>query len=341
MAFTESIYEYFAGAAEATPGAGAAAPAYVDLAVGSAKPENGWIEPQEQAGVKAGLTREKLGFQFASWEQEGQVDLTRFTRYLTYVLNGSVSAPTTPASAVNTRLWTFANQMTGGAATQDTEVFWAGDPNIQIWRHVFGVTQELTVSSDASNDDGVTFTRNGFSRFPTKVSAPTLPSLSSGNLLNSLRKQLWIDTSSAWGTTEVLDRLVTAEVGLNTGAEPKRISVGPDGELTFTDRGWNRVRPTLTLGLEVPDMGQWDLFAAGTPIKARIRWNGDEIETVAGPITYYEYLQFDFYGHLKQIERGTNGPSNVTHVYTLEGMYHATLGSDVVGYVQNTQTALV
>lgn len=341
MAFIEEIYEYFAGAAEATPGAGAAAPTYVDLAVGSANEALEWIEPQEQAGVKAGLTREKLAHMYAEWEQEGQVDLTRFTRYLTYALNGGVSAPTTPASGVLTRLWTFPNQMTGGSATQGTEVFWGGDPNIQIWKHTYGVTRELTVTSDASNNDGTKFTRNGFSRFPTKVSAPVLPALSSGNLLASQRMQLWIDTTSTWGTTEVTNRLVTAEVSLNTGADRKRFAQGPTGELTFQDRSWERVRPTLTVGLEVPDMTQYDLFAAGTPIKARIRFNGDAIETVAGPITYYEYLQFDFYGHLKKKDRGKNGASNVTHVYMLEGMYNSTLGSDVVGYVQNTQTALV
>lgn len=341
MAFMEEIYHYFAGAAEVTPGTAVTPPTYVDLAVGSATPAVEYIEPNEQAGVKAGKTRKKLAYKYAEWEQEGGLDLTRLTRYFSYTLNGGVTTPTTPASGVLTRLWTFPNQMTGSAATQLTETLYAGDPNIQIWQFPYGVTRELTISADASNNDGVTFTRNGFARFPTKVAAPALPALSSGNLLASQNMQLWIDTSSTWGTTAVTDRLVTAEIAFNSGADPKRYADGPASALTFNDRTWNKVSPVLTIGLEVPDMVQYDLFAAGTPVKVRVRWNGDAIETVAGPITYYEYAQVDMYGYLEKLERGKNGASNITHIYTLTGLYNSTLGSDVVGYVQNTQTALV
>jgi hypothetical protein len=340
--FMEEVYQYFAGAAEAAPGTAITPPTYVDLAMGSAKPAVEYQTPKEQAGVLAGQTRKKLAYKFAEWEQEGNVDLLRMTRYFTYLLSGGVTTPTTPASGVLTRLWTFARQMTGGAATQLTETLYGGDPNIQIWQFPFGVTNEMTFTADASNNDGVQFTRAGFARFPTKVSAPALPALSNGNLLNSQNMQLWIDTSSTWGTTAVTGRLVTAEVTIPNGQETKRFADGPASALTFNDRSpGERVSPTLTIGLEVPDMVQYDLFAAGTVLKVRIRFGGDAIETVAGPITYYEHLTFDMYGYLEKLEPGKNGASNITHVYTLTGLYNSTLGSDVVGYVQSTQTALV
>lgn len=341
MAFIERAFEYFAGAAEATAGTAVTPPTYVDLAVGSAKPIIEYQVPEEQAGVLAAVTRKKMERKRAEWEQEGNVDLLRMTRYFTYLLNGSVTTPTTPASAVLSRLWTFTRFMTGGATVPLTETLYAGDPNIQIWQFPFGVTQELTISADASNIDGVKFSRNGFARFPTKVSAPTLPALSNGDLLSSQNMQLWIDTSSTWGTTEVVDRLVTAEVTIPTGQGPKYVARGTSSALTFLDRGYAKSSPTMTLGFEVPDMTQYDLFAAGTALKIRLRFNGPLIETVAGPLSFYQYVQFDMYGYLEEMEPGENGDTNRTHVYTITGVYNSTLGSDLVGYVQNTQTALV
>lgn len=336
MALAEIAYEQFSLALEATRGTLVTPPTAKLNVAGTLTEMHEVYNPPDEMGVLAEFQREEIVRKWGEWAASGAPDVTKLPMILNMAL-APVTSPTTPANGVLTRLWTFTRGMTSDAIKAAT--FYWGDPNAKLYQGAYGLLTEFSIEGDASGTDGVTMSLNGICQTPTALgSNPTLPAIAVGPLLVPGRMQLWIDTSSAFGTTEITGRVISAGLSVPTGVVPKYVATGPTGTVTFDHVGRQRTHPELQLRFELADQTQYANYTAGDYLKVRVRWNGPLIESVTPD--YYYYVQADIYGKFSDFSwsdlEGTNRAMDVT----IKGVYNSTLASDLKMYVQNTETAL-
>lgn len=344
MPAAETAFEYMALALEATPGTAVTPPTHYLPLLGSITPDRERYSPDESRGTLVQNYRRQAVHIGSTWEGSGGLDPNYAPLLANMVIKGGVTAPTTPSGATLSRLWTFVPTVTSDNLKSAT--IYNGDPNVKIWQAVYCMAQEWTISADASGTDAATMAINGFGRFPTALgSAPTLPSQNIGSLLMPSAMQLWIDTSSAIGTTEVTGRFISADITIPAGVSQKWYAGGPTGGLNYTKHGRSKRAASATVTVELNDVSvaaEYTTWAADTTVKMRIRLNGSLIETTAGPVNWYEYVEFDIYGPLDAFGWGTAGDpaTNRTMSFTVESMYDSTLGADFALKVQNSRTTL-
>lgn len=251
----------------------------------------------------------------------------------THLSGGAGAEVTTPDGATNSRLWTFAPDMTSDTLKSLT-MYW-GDPNIQAFQATYGLIDELKITADAGSSDGVTMSVSGHTRFPSKTAPGAVPDMVLGSLMAPQGMQLWIDTSSAIGTTAIASRLISAEVTIPSGVSYKYQAAGPAGTLTYADHGRGVRHAEMKLVMELPDMTQYDLWVAGTSLKARLRFNGALIES-----GFYEYVEVDIYGPFESHAWGEYEGTNRTIELTILSEYDATATYDWAVKVQNDNESL-
>jgi hypothetical protein len=331
---SELAFERFGVALEATSGTAEAAPTHYFPFNGTLKPEYTTYRPEESRGIRAQYVRSKRTKEWSSWESE---DFGADVYALPVLLNMAVAAnssPSTPVGATDARLWTFTRSM--AASTEKTgTVFW-GDPNVQSFDAPYGVVDSFSIVGDASGDDAVTAHFAGRAQAMAKISAPTWPAQLVGPLVTPLESQLWMDTSSAIGTTALTARVISAE--FNSGdlrGDPKFYFSGPGAAKTYTRFGVLKSAATLRLRFELLDATQYDLMAAGTVTKTRVRFNGPLIE--AG---FYHYIQVDMYGPLDEPDWGNFAGTNRTLDVTITSEYDTTAATDWSIAIQNDRDSL-
>ena len=250
----------------------------------------------------------------------------------THLAGGEGADVTTPGGATNSRLWTFVPNMT--ADDLEALTLWWGDPNVQAFRAGGCMFDELTITADASGDDGVMISISGQGLFPSKVADPVVPSMLSAPLLMPTAMQLWIDTATI-GSTAVTGRVVSAEVKIPGEIARKWLAAGPTSDLSFSAVGRGKRQIEVKLVLELSDLTQYDQWAAATSLKTRIRFNGSLIE--AG---FYHYVDVDVYGPFDGFEWGENQETNRTVELTILSEYDADAGYDWCVRVQTDREEL-
>lgn len=165
--------------------------------------------------------------------------------------------------------------------------------------------------------------------------SPTLPAQIVGTLLAAQNMQLWLDTSSAIGTTEITGRVVSGQHTIPTGITPKYIAVGPAGKKTYTRTGRKKRKVKTKVVFELRDTAQYELFQNDSTVKLRCRYNGPLIE--AG---FYYYLEIDTYGKLKFTDFGELEGTNRTVSFDVDSIVDTTLGASFRAAVQNIRTSL-
>jgi hypothetical protein len=250
-------------------------------------------------------------------------------------LSGGVGvAVTTPGGATEARLWTFEPTMDSDDLDAMT-IYW-GDPNVQAFRSAYCMIDELTITADASSTDGVVLSINGQGQFPTKTAPGSVPAMLSAPLLMPAAMQVWIDSgASAIGTTEVVGRVLSAEITVPSGITRKWLAAGPTGGLNFQHVGRGKRHAELKLVFELPDMAQYDQWVAGTELKTRVRLNGPLIE--AG---FYNYVEFDIYGSFDGMVWGEFEESNRTIELTILSEEYSGVGYDFAFKIQNNRSEL-
>lgn len=339
----EIPFEVLAAAIEANRGTAIAAPTHLLHTGGMLTPTKSVYRPPENRGTLAANYRSVVTRRGASFElQENAVDVGILPFLLNGVVEGNVTSPSTPPSASLTRLWEFVRNITG----DDIESYtvWWGDPNVEQWISAFAMIDEFSLNADANAEDGVLmFSATGMAR-PAADNSPvdTAPLATAAALLPAQLMQLWLDTGGdAIGTTPVTGRVLSASHTIRTGVTYKYFGSGPAHTLGFSSVGRNKVAAcTTTITFEMPDDTEYDLWVDHTVCKTRMRYNGALIESVAGPIDYYNYVEVDTYGPLVDLAWGENAESNRTLTVTIESEYDADLGSDLRIAVQNTRTGL-
>lgn len=325
----EIAFEAFAAALEATRGTAVTPPTHYFPLVGSITPETSYYEPQEARGTLFRRYRQQRVRDAATWTAEGGAD----PRYLPFMLNLITGAGviTTPTNGVLTRLHT--HKPSGTTDAIKTATLYFGDPNVQIWQSDFAYANEFTISADASGTDGATMTIGGNANPMIEVATPTFPAQTIGSLLIPGTMQIWMDTSSAIGTTELTGRLISADLTINNGVVSKFLAGGPTGGTTYSRIGRGRPEVSSTFQMEVPDTTQMDLMLAATSVKVRIKISGDQIEAVTP--TYYEAVSWDVFGKLKFDGWGELEGTNRTATFRIDSIYDSTLGADYQVQVYN------
>lgn len=333
MAFTEIAFERLHLALETTRGTAIASPTHLLNLAGKLTPKQTLHRPKESRGTLVKNYRTKPVRRWGEWEAEGAADPNLLPLLLNMAVK-PVTSPTTPGTL--SKLWAFVR--TVNADDTKTATIWAGDPNVQSWEADYGTVDELVIKNDASSEEVATVSLKGKANFPAKTSAPTSPASIAGDLFPGQQMQVWIDTSSAIGTTAVTGRVISAEHTIPVGYEYKYLAAGPNGGLEYSGLGRVETAAKTKLVLELPDMTQYDLWAACTTLKVRVRHNGSLIETVS-TVDYYNYFEMDIYGPFDLLEWGEKGANRVVEL-TIESQYDVTLGADYRVAVQNARATL-
>lgn len=330
----EIAFEYLLAAIETTRGTAITTPAKILPIAGTLIGRQSATRPEESTGLLAQHTRSGVIRRWGEWEGEGNLDLNILPFLLNALVRGNVTTPATPGGATDARLWTFTPTMT--ADDIETLTMWFGDPNVQIWRAPFGLLQELTITNDASSEDGATMSLSGITNYPLQIAAPTAPAYDRAPIISGINGQVWLDTSSPIGTTELTDaRVVSVEHVIPLNGVPKYTMSGPGASKTYGRIGRGKRSITTRITLEIPDTTEYDLYENESIVKCRVRHNGPLIEP-----TFYYYLEVDTYGLLELDDFGDLEGTNRTMTLSIISEYDATLGADWSIKVQNEETGL-
>lgn len=335
----EIAFETFRLALESVRGTAITSPTHLLNMEGTLDPKDTLYRPRESRGSRAKNYRSVKTRALSEFSAEGDLDAA-LVPLLCNLAVKPVTTPTTPSSALTAKLWAHV----GAVAADDikTATIWWGDPNLASQlQSAFAFIDELVIENDASGEEVATVSIKGMAGPPTKVSPPTATAAIAGATFPGQLMQLWIDSGSdAIGTTEITDRLISVKHTIRTGAKAKYIAKGPAHTLGYSKMGREKIAAITTeLKLEMVDFDEYDLWAAATALKVRVRHNGAFIETAAAT-DLYNYVEVDTYGPAADLAWEDNEGVNRALRITIEGQYDATLGSDIRVACQNERGSL-
>jgi hypothetical protein len=330
-------FERLALALEATAGTKIANPTHV-IPVTSATmtPQQSRYAPSEMRGGFSRNFRQEITRAWGQWEADMPAD----TRILPLLFNMAVKDVSTGTGAGTHKTWAFPFDET--SSTVKTATMWFGSAN--FWQNRgYSTIESLEFTNSADSEDAATVKVSGFGNTAALgTTAPTIPAISTGSLLPPGMMAMWLDTSSAIGTTAIANRLISATHKITTGYTEGGMKFWPLGTDGATNRGYSALardaasmRLETTITLEIPDLTQIALWEAATFTKLRIRHYGKLIAT-----TEYHYVDFDTYGPLEDLQWGTYAGTNRVVTFTVKSHYDATLAAQARVAVQNESAAL-
>jgi hypothetical protein len=336
MAGAEITYEKLALALETTRRTAITAPTHLVNGNEPLVPKKDKHTAADHYGTLAAAYRKQTVRQSSEWSAPADLDVNLLPVYANMVL-APVTTPTTPSGGTLSRLWMFLRSLTSDNIKSAT--LWWGDPNIQVFRAAGAMADELTISADSSGTDPAKMGIKGMGLYPTLVSAPTYPAANPGALVYGADMQLWIDTSSAVGTTEITGQVISADLTVPTGVSYKYLAQGPGSNKSYSNTGRKPTSPVTKVRFEMPNTTIYNYFDADTAVKVRVRLNGPKIETVTA-VDFYNYVEWEAYGQWDALSWGDLEGTNRTFELTLEHLYESTIGSDLVLRTQNAKTTL-
>lgn len=258
-----------------------------------------------------------------------QLNLPFFAYLQRALLNGTSPLTGVSPGGSTTTVYDYA---TVRDLTSDSQKVWTifqGDPNAQSFIAPDVSIESVTIKGDATANDGVVqLDVSGWSGAVDDIASPTYPSKTTSSLLAAAHAAIYVDSTSAIGTTEYTDYLTTYEVMIPSGRVPKKVAQGAGAELGPTRRGVDgTTTPTMKPSFE------WNptlraLARNQTQVKVRLVLSGVFIETAAS-VDYYESITIDMYGILELDSTGDNAGTNETRTYLLEGEVNSAIASDV------------
>jgi len=332
MSSAELTFEYLVGALEVTKGTPIAVPTHYMNMAGTVIPRHERYRPDEARGTLAEYYRSAIMRRWAEFSGEGPLDV--YT--LPFLLESLLKAPgtiATPGGGATSRTHTYAPTMTADDLLAMT-LYW-GDPDMQIFQASYSMVDEITVTADASGTDGCAMSCKGTTRFPAKTAPDSLPTMLDAPLLVPADLQLWVDGAGAIGTSEIADRVISAEFTIPSGNIYKYMATGPTGTRTFTKHARKKRHAELKLVLELTDTTQYDQWVADTDLKIRLLLNGPIIEGVLR-----HYVQFDIYGPFDGLDWGDLEGANRTVAFTILSEYNVAAGYDFQVVVQNDRATI-
>lgn len=332
----EIAFESLYAALEATRGTAVDPPTRFLNLEGMIRPRRARWAPNENRGILAARSRSIATRQFSELDGKGPLD-PQSCPFLWNTTLKAVTSPAIPGGGTNSRLWTFARQMTSDDLKAMT--VYGGDPGIQQFQSAYHLATEYKIMADAGTEDGVMQNYKSVGAFPAKDPANSLPAIAVGPLLIPGMMQVWLDSSSAIGTTELTaGELVAVELTVPTGVTQKWAAAGATAGRTHARIGRAKTSPSQVLTFEIPNMTIYDLFGSSdgdTIAKVRVRINGPIIES-----TLRYYVQWDMYAPLEELEWTEIQTTNRGMQLTMNAEYDSSSATDLTMYVQNILTAL-
>ena len=265
-----------------------------------------------------------------------ELDIYNLLFWASMAIDGS-PAIATPAGGTNARTFTFSRDVSSDSLKSAT--LYGNDPNVKMFQIAGAMADELAVEMTTGEDGGsITQAANGRGLFPTSLgSAPTAPTATNAPMLIPGLSQLWIDSSSAIGTTEIADaRLVGASFTIPTGVTYKYNAQGPSSTLGYAATGRTKQPATLDLSVEFFDTDEYDLWNSDTQLKTRLRLNGPIIE---GSLRHY--VQLDIYGPFNEdFDWADLEGSNRLLDLSIDSEDNSTAGYDYVLVIQTDKTSV-
>lgn len=333
----EIAFETMRAALEAVRNTPETAPTHLLNIEGTITPKDTKYRAKEQRGTTTKNYRHVITRRWSEIEGKGDLDINEIAFWLNMALV-PVTVPTTPGTAVLSRLWTFTRNITADNIKSMTG--WWGDPNLNQLQAQFIMLDELDIENDASGDGVATISVKAMGGAVTPVAAPAATTSIAGALLPGQLMQCWIDTSGAIGTTAITDRLVSVKHKIVTGAKQKYIASGPTSTLAPGLIGRDKIVAIETeLKFEFLDFTQYDNWKNADSLKVRVRHNGALIETISST-SFYNYVEVDQYGPFDDLSWDDNEGTNRALTLKIMTGYDATLGSDARIAVQNQRTTL-
>jgi hypothetical protein len=327
MAGAELAFEVLSGALESVHGTPIAAPTHIFNLLGMITPQNTISRRTQSDGTLSEFRRSAVTRNLATWEGTGDLDVNTLPFLLEMAIKGA-GVITTPGGGTTSRNHTYTPTMTSDDLKSAT-IYW-GDPNTQILQSAYSMIDTITISSDTSNTESSTVSVKGTCQFPSKVSAPTQPAMTTPGLIVGQKLSMSIDTTLAISTTAVTGRVISAEHTISSGVTYKYLAGGPTSNLTYTRHGRKKRHMETKITMELTDFGQYDIFAAGTVAKVRTVHNGPVIE---GSI--YNSVTVDCYGPLSDLTWTDLEGSNRAVSFTIQSEYDTTLAADFRVIVTN------
>jgi hypothetical protein len=296
-----------------------------DLA-GTLKPAEEFYQPQAARGTRIRNYRSARVREWGTWSAEGDLDLNYFPVLANLCLAGGVT-PTTPTNGVLTRDWLY----TPSALTDDvkTGTFYFGDPNVQIMQGAFGTIDDLTISGDTTGTDAVHIALAGRTQALVPQAPTAWKAMSAGGLVLPGTIQVFVDTTSAIGTTPLNDRVVSAEHHWANGFSYKFGSGagGAQAALSYNRIGLAPRFCEATFRFEWLDMAQYNNWKNADIVRVRTQYFCPTLIEAVTP-TYYPFIRIDTYGRFQvpdydEIESTNRGLTFVQH-----SMYNTSLGYD-------------
>lgn len=326
----ELAFEYLLLGLESARGTTLTTPTFYANMAGMITPRKSVYRPDESRGILAEYPRSTVVRKWSEWEGEGPADVYTIVPLLEMLVKAPGVIATPGGSTPRTH--TYAPTM--NADNLKSATFYWGDPGTQAFQADYGMIDELTLSADASGEDGVRMSAKGMAHWPSKTAPGGLPTMLNAPLLAPADMQLWIDTSTI-GTTEITGRLVSAEVTIPSGVTYKYIATGPTGSQEYGLIGRKKRHAEAKFVFELANMTQYDLWAAHTTLKTRIRFNGPVIET-----SYRHYIQVDIYGPFDTADWGDLEGSNRTIALNILSEYDTVAGYDFAVIVENDRATI-
>lgn len=329
----EIAFKQLMGALETVAGTAITAPTHLLNVSGRLADAEEWFEARDNLGT---LEEVHQVHRTKVWSTLSVDSSPADPQTLPFWLNLAVGPGviTTPGGGSASRLHTHTPAVTSN--TLKTATFWDGDPNTQVLRAPLGILETLGLTADVSGSDGVMMTASGRASELTPVADPTVPAAISRLALLPGNMQVWLDTSSAIGTTDITNRVVSASQSIDSGyGDFKFLPGGATGALTPTRVGRRARTMETTLQLEYLTDADRAIWKAGTTVKLRVRYYGPLIE---GAI--YSYVNFDSYGPLRSPEWGEYATTNQTITFTQRAQKDATAGVGFIVSVMNSRTTV-
>lgn len=332
MSGSELAFEVLSGALESVHGTAVTPPTHIFNMLGMITPTNTISRRTQSDGTLAEFRRSAVTRNFATWEGTGDLDVNTLPFLLEMVVKGA-GVIATPGGGTLARTHTYTPTMTSDDLKSAT-IFW-GDPNNQIFRSAYAMIDTLTIASDTSNTESSTMSVKGTAFYPTEVPAPTQPAMTTPGLIVGQKLSMTLDTTSVISTTAVTGRVISAEHTINSGVTYKYLAGGPTSNLTYTRHGRKKRHMETKITMELTDMTQYDIFAAGTVAKIRTVHNGPLIEGAL-----YNQVIVDCYGPLSDLSWTDLEGSNRAVTFTIQSEYDSTLAADFRVVVQNAVASI-
>lgn len=334
----ELAFEYLCAAQEAyaTRGTPVDPPThYLDLQ-GTLTPVQDVVTPKYARGNLAEYSKAFATRQRSELNASGPLDVYTLPLLLeTCVKGGGTIA--TPGGGTNSRTHTYVPDWDADDLRAMT-LYGGLDPLVQAFQVSYAQVDELVLSGSGDSTEAATMAVKATGRFFAKDAPNSLPTPKYGPMIAPTNTTLTIDTSAAIGTTGVTGRLVSWEIKIPSGLTRKWLGNGPASGKAFYGVGRALRHAELKLQMEVPDLTQYDQWAALTELKVRFVASGPLIEGAL-----YHYVQFDIYGPFAAMEWSEAFGSNRTIGLTVMSMdcsYAVTAGHDFQVVVQNDLATL-